>query len=125
MLATIATVLAGLIGAGVILMGTGSFWAPQGAAGFGIPDSPTEDPAFRSWLAVKGMRDIGAGLLILVVVFGGSTTLLGWTLLAATAIPVGDAVIVLRAKGPKSAAYGVHGATALVMLVISVLLLIA
>jgi hypothetical protein len=45
-------------------------------------------------------------------------------MLAATGIPVGDALIVLRSNGPKAAAYGIHGATAVVMLVISVLLLV-
>jgi hypothetical protein len=45
-------------------------------------------------------------------------------MLAATAIPVGDALIVRRSGGPKSAVYGVHGGTAAVMLVISVLLLV-
>ncbi|MFC9951574.1 DUF4267 domain-containing protein [Streptomyces prasinus] len=43
---------------------------------------------------------------------------------AATVIPVGDALIVLRSDGPKAAAYGMHGATAAVMLVIGTLLLI-
>ena len=46
-------------------------------------------------------------------------------MLAATGIPVGDALIVLRNKGPRSAVYGIHGATAAVMLAISVLLLVA
>ncbi|MFI9552838.1 DUF4267 domain-containing protein [Nonomuraea endophytica] len=125
MLSTIATVLAGLIGAGVILMGANAFRAPQAAAGFGIPNTPTEDPSFRAWLAVKAMRDIAAGILILIVLVGGTTHLLGWIMLASSVIPVGDAVIVLRSKGPKATAYGVHAATAAVMLVISVLLLIA
>jgi hypothetical protein len=51
--------------------------------------------------------------------------LLGWFMLAATGIPVGDALIVLRDNGPRAAVYGVHGSTAAVMLVISVLLLVA
>lgn len=46
-------------------------------------------------------------------------------MLAATGIPVGDALIVRRSNGPATAVYGVHGATALVMLVISALLLAA
>ncbi|WP_406067692.1 DUF4267 domain-containing protein [Micromonospora sp. NBC_01638] len=125
MLSNIATVLAGLIGAAVIFMGTSSFWAPQGAGGFGIPDTPTEDRAFQAWLSVKGVRDIASGLFILIVLIGGTTHLLGWILLAATVIPVGDAVIVLRSNGPKAAVYGIHGATAAVMLAISALLLIA
>ncbi|MFI6510852.1 DUF4267 domain-containing protein [Streptosporangium sp. NPDC050855] len=124
-IATITTVLAGLIGAGVIVMGARALWAPQAAAGFGIPDTPTEDGTFRAWLAVKAVRDIAAGLLILVVLVGGTTHLLGWVVLAAAFIPVGDAVIVLRSNGPKAAAYGVHGVTAAVMLVIGALLLLA
>ncbi|MEV0196747.1 DUF4267 domain-containing protein [Nonomuraea sp. NPDC050691] len=125
MLSTVATALAGLIGAGTIFMGASAFWAPQGAVGFGIPDTPTEDRSFHAWLSVKGVRDIAAGLFIFIVLVGGTTSLLGWFMLAAGAIPVGDAVIVLRSNGPKAAAYGIHGATAAVMLVVSVLLLIA
>ncbi|MEV4893195.1 DUF4267 domain-containing protein [Nonomuraea sp. NPDC055795] len=125
MLSIIATVLAGLLGAGVIFMGAQFFWAPQAAAGFGIPGTPTEDSTFRAWLSVKAVRDMGAGLLILVVLVGGTTHLLGWVMLAAAFMPVGDAVIVLRSKGPKATAYGVHAATAAVMVVIGALLLIA
>ncbi|MGI5489398.1 DUF4267 domain-containing protein [Microtetraspora malaysiensis] len=125
MLGTIATVLAGLIGAGVIFMGASAFWAPQGAVGFGIPDTPADDRAFHAWLSVKGVRDIASGLFILIVLAGGTTHLLGWLMLAASFIPVGDAVIVLRSNGPKAVAYGVHAATAAVMLAISVLLLVA
>lgn len=125
MLSNIATVLAGLIGAGIIFMGASAFWAPQAAAGFGIPDTPTEDRSFHAWLSVKGVRDIASGLFIFILLVGGTTHLLGWFLLAASAIPVGDAVIVLRSNGPKAAVYGIHGATAVVMLAISALLLIA
>ncbi|MEU4606259.1 DUF4267 domain-containing protein [Kribbella sp. NPDC023972] len=125
MTSNIATVLAALIGAGVVFMGTSFFWAPQGAAGFGIPDTPTGDRTFHAWLAVKGVRDIASGILILIVLIGGTPHLLGWVMLAASAIPVGDASIVLRSKGPKAVAYGVHGATAVVMLAIGALLLIA
>jgi hypothetical protein len=35
---------------------------------------------------------------------------------AASIIPVGDAIIVLRGNGPKATVYGVHAATAAVML---------
>ncbi|MFT9474138.1 DUF4267 domain-containing protein [Streptomyces sp. Mo3] len=40
-------------------------------------------------------------------------------------MPVGDALIVRRSNGPKAAAYGIHGGTAVVMLAISMLLLVA
>ncbi|MEG3635883.1 DUF4267 domain-containing protein [Micromonospora palythoicola] len=90
-----------------------------------MPDTPTEDRAFHAWLSVKAVRDIAAGLFILIVAVGGTTHLLGGLMLAATLIPIGDALIVWRSGGPRSAVFGIHGATAVVMLAISVLLLIA
>ncbi|MFF4013937.1 DUF4267 domain-containing protein [Streptomyces sp. NPDC001843] len=125
MLSNVATVLAGLIGAGCVFIGVLAFLAPQAAAGFGIPGTPTEDRGFRAWLTVKAMRDLGCGLFVFVLIAGATAHLLGWFMLAMTVIPVGDMVIVLRSKGPRATAYGVHGATAAVILVVSVLLLIA
>ncbi|MEQ4304244.1 DUF4267 domain-containing protein [Plantactinospora sp. B6F1] len=123
-LTTVATVFAGLLGVGVILMGARAFWAPQAAVGFGIPGTPTESPSFRAWLTVKAVRDTACGLFILILVVGASPQLLGWFMLAATGIPVGDALIVRRSNGPRAAVYGIHGATAVAMLTISVLLLV-
>ncbi|MFD0200414.1 MULTISPECIES: DUF4267 domain-containing protein [Saccharothrix] len=124
MLVNVATVLTGLIGLGVVAMGARAFWAPHAAVGFGIPDTPTGDRRFQAWLNVKSVRDIASGLFIIILMIAGTPQLLGWFMLAATAIPVGDALIVRRSGGPKSAVYGVHGGTAAVMLVISVLLLV-
>ena len=42
--------------------------------------------------------------------------MLGGFMLAASIIPVGDAIIVLRRNGPKATVYGVHAVTAVVML---------
>jgi len=125
MLTTVATVLAGLIGAGIIVIGVRALWTPQAAAGFGIPDTPTGDRTFQAWLTVKAVRDIASGLFVFILLAGATPQLLGWFMLAAAGIPAGDALIVLRSNGPKAAAYGIHGATAAVMLVISVLLLVA
>jgi len=125
MLTIVANVLAGLIGAGIMIIGVRALWAPQAAGGFGIPDTPTEDPNFRAWLSVKSVRDIASGLFIFILLAGASPHLLGWFMLAAAVIPMGDALIVLRSKGPRAAAYGIHGATAAVMVAISVLLLVA
>jgi len=123
MLTTIGSVLAGLIAGGIILIGASYFWAPQAASGFGIPATPVADRTFQSWLRVKGVRDIASGLFVAILLANGSAHLLGWFILAAALIPVGDGLIVLRSKGPKAAAYGIHWATALVMVVISILLL--
>jgi len=53
-----------------------------------------------------------------------SAPLLGWFLVTATIIPLADAVIVLRHGGPKAIAFGVHGSTALLMLLTAGLLLL-
>ncbi len=125
MLLNVATVLAGLIGAGIIVIGARALWAPAAAAGFGIPDTPTGDRTFQAWLSVKAVRDIASGLFVVVLLVGATPHLLGWFMLAAAGIPLGDALIVLRSNGPRAVAYGVHGATAVVMLAISVLLFVA
>jgi hypothetical protein len=125
MLITVASVLAGLVGAGIIVIGLLGLRTPRAAAGFGIPNTPTEDPTFRAWLSVKAVRDIASGVFTFIMLIGAPPHLLGWFMLAAAGIPAGDALIVLRSKGPRAAAFGVHGATAAVMLVSSVLLLVA
>ena len=123
MLTIIGSVIAALIAVGIIVLGTGYVWRPQGAVAFGIPRAPATDPAFRSWVKVKGVRDIGCGVFAAILLANGQAHLLGWFMLAAAFIPAGDATIVLRSGGPKSAGYGVHGATAAIMLVGAILLL--
>ncbi|XES01325.1 DUF4267 domain-containing protein [Streptomyces sp. S1D4-11] len=110
---------------GIIFVGARAFWAPQAAVGFGIPDTPTEDRGFHAWLAVKAVRDIACRIFIFVLLAGATPHLLGWFMLTATGIPIGDAVIVLRSNGPRAAVYGIHGGTAVGLLTISVLPLIA
>ena len=69
-------------------------------------------------------RDFGAGAMLLVAIAFGTTGLAGGVMLAAALIPVFDGLIVVRAKGPRSASYGVHFPTAVVMIVAAVLLLL-
>ena len=125
MLITAGTVLAGLIGAGIITIGVLELFKPQIAAGFGIPDTPAEDRTFQTWLSVKAARDIGSGVLIIIALIGGSPAMLGWFMLATAGMPAGDALIVLRSGGPKATAYGMHAATAAVTLASGVLFFLA
>ena len=122
---TIAYTLAGLIAAGIIFIGARFIVAPRvAAAGYGVlPD--LDQPSARAYLSVKGVRDIATGLFVIILMVAGATHLLGWVILAATIIPLGDATIVLGHGGPKSIALGVHGVTAVVMLITSALLLIS
>jgi hypothetical protein len=122
---TIAYTLAGLIGVGIIFIGVRFIVAPRvAAAGYGVPAEPGQ-PSAGAYLTVKGVRDIASGLIVFVLMAAGATHLLGWVILAATIIPLADAIIVLGNGGSKSIAWGVHGLTAAVMLVTSALLLIS
>ncbi|WP_040792717.1 DUF4267 domain-containing protein [Nocardia paucivorans] len=121
----IGSSLATVIAIAIVFMGASSFRAPQGAAGFGIPNSPIQDPAFRAWLRVKGVRDMASGVCIFVLLAAGTPALLGGLMLGLALIPIGDAAIVLRSRGPRSAAYGIHAAAAAVVLVAATLLLTA
>lgn len=117
--------LAGLIAAGIIFIGARFLVAPRvAAAGYGVlPD--LDQPGAGAYLSVKGVRDIAAGLFVVVLMIAGATHLVGWVMLAATIIPIADATIVLRNGGSKSIAWGIHGVTAVVMLITSALLLVA
>ncbi len=120
-----AYTLAGLIAAGIIFIGARFIVAPRIAAtGYGVPAQPDQQ-FVRAYLSVKGVRDIASGLIVVILMAAGATHLLGWVLLAATIIPLADAAIVLGNGGSKSIALGVHGVTAVVMLVTSALLLIS
>jgi hypothetical protein len=124
MLTTIATVVAGLLGAGLLLMGASAVARPQNAAGFGIPDAPVHDRVLQPWLRVKGLREIAPGAFVFVLMLAASSSALGWYLVVFAAIPAGDALVVLRSGGPKATAYGVHAATSAVMLVTGLCLLV-
>jgi hypothetical protein len=118
-----AYTLAGLIASGIIFIGARFIVAPRvAAAGYGVQADP-DQPSVGAYLRVKGIRDIASGLIVVILMAAGATHLLGWVVLAATIIPLADATIVLRNGGPKSIAWGVHGLTAVFMLVTSALLL--
>jgi hypothetical protein len=114
--------LAGLTAVGIIFIGAGFLLAPStAAAGFGIAawhDGGKADP----YLSVKGVRDIASGLIAVILPAARMPHVLGWLELAASTIPIGDAIIVLRSNGPKATVYGVHGATAVVLLATAALL---
>lgn len=115
--------LARLLGVGIIVIGARFLVVPQAAAAaYGIT-SEQGDTASDPYLAVKGVRDIASGVVVFVLLAAGKPHILGRYLVAASIIPFGDAVIVLRGNGAKATAYGVHGTTAAVMLGTAALLL--
>ena len=115
--------LSGLIGLGIIFVGTRFLLAPSTAAtGYGVPVEQ-ETARAGAYLAAKGVRDIASGFFIFILIAFQAPHILGWIIVAATIIPIVDAVIVLTHNGSKATAYGVHGSTAAVMLVTAGLLL--
>ncbi|GAA4536125.1 DUF4267 domain-containing protein [Mycobacterium paraffinicum] len=124
MTTTIGYTLSGLLAAGIIFIGARFLVAPRvAAAGYGVlPD--LDRPGAGAYLSVKGIRDIATGVFVIILMIAGTTHLIGWVMLAATIVPLVDATIVLRNGGSKSIAWGVHGVTAVVMLITTALLLV-
>ncbi|MYV97836.1 DUF4267 domain-containing protein [Streptomyces sp. SID3343] len=110
-LKNLTTGLAALGGAFIVYIGLGYLFAPQSmASGFGVPTWPQHDGT--AFLAVKGVRDIGTGLVVFALLVTGHRKALGWAMAAIAFVPVGDMVIVLSEDGSAGTAYGVHGLTA-------------
>ena len=123
MATNIGFVLSAVIAVWIIFIGGRFLAAPSLAAtGYGAPAGT--QPHSRAYLSAKGIRDIASGLFAAMLIAYGSAHALGWFMLIATLIPIADAMIVLRQGGSKTIAFGVHGSTAVAMLIISGLLLI-
>jgi hypothetical protein len=123
MMTQIGFYLSGVIAIGIIFIGCRFLLAPSiAAAAYGV--AAGTEPHSRAYPFAKGIRDIASGLFIAMLMAYGSAHVLGCFMLIATLIPIADAAIVLRHGGSKAIAFGVHGSTAVVMLIISGLLLI-
>jgi hypothetical protein len=108
---TTALVVTVLVSVAIIGLGARFVLAPHPAmAGFGVaPDR------LRAMTSAKGVRDVTSGVLLLVVWAAAGTTALGWLLVAAALTPAADAVVVVTNGGKASAALGIHGLTAVVL----------
>ena len=104
----IALVIAVVGCVGIILLGVRFFVTPARATqDFGVAADN-----LRALAAIKGVRDITSGVVLLVVWAAGGTDVLGWALVAAALTPAGDAVIVRTNRGRLATALGIHGVTA-------------
>ena len=112
-----------VIAAGIIFIGTRFLIYPQaGAAGYGIPFAAPQDTAYGK---IKGIRDIFSGLALLPLLFMRMRKALAWVFTAAIVIPAVDFLIILSYNGNKDTAHlMIHGITALVMVITSILLFI-
>jgi hypothetical protein len=108
------TAFAGGAGVGIIYVGSRFLLNPQRAAhDFGVAVSPAD---VGPYLAIKGVRDITSGLVLLAVLATGQRGAQGWALRAAAFTPVADTLIVLRHAGAPAVAFGIHDLTAALLL---------
>jgi uncharacterized protein DUF4267 len=86
------------------------------AAGYGVPSQP------NAYLTIKGLRELSYGVLGLALLAFAGAHAAGWFMLVTALNPLGDTLIVLRNGAPKAVAFGIHFATAAVMLISAALL---
>lgn len=96
------------------------FQPASAATGYGVPARPDGDAG--AYLAIKGLRDGTFGLMGLVLLFCVGARAEAWFMLAVAVVPLFDTLIVLRHGGTKAVAFGIHFATAVVVLISAVLL---
>jgi hypothetical protein len=89
------------------------------AAGYGVPAKADGDPAY---LTIKGLRDGSYGLVGLALLAFAGPVAEAWFMLVVAIVPLGDTVVVLRNGGTRAVAFGIHFATAVVILVGAALL---
>ncbi|MFI9810326.1 DUF4267 domain-containing protein [Streptomyces sp. NPDC052301] len=93
------------------------FWFRPGpaAAGYGVPADPHGDAG--AYLSIKGLRDGTLGLIGLALLASAGARAEAWFMVCVALIPFVDTLIVLRHGGAKAVAYGIHFATAVVVLI--------
>ncbi|MGX4768869.1 DUF4267 domain-containing protein [Bradyrhizobium guangdongense] len=90
---------------------------------FGLP-LPGEAANIAWWLRLKGVRDIASGLTVLALIMWGTPSAVGIVLLVEAVIPLGDMLVILSAKGSIKSALGMHGLTAVIMILTAAALIV-
>jgi hypothetical protein len=85
------------------------------ATGYGAPADPGGDPG--AYLTVKGVRDGTFGVVGLALLAFAGARPEAWFMLCVALVPLADTLIVLRHGGTKAVAFGIHFATAVVVLI--------
>lgn len=115
MLTPLAYGLAIVLSLFVLFIGVRFLVAPRAsAAGYGVPAKEDGDAAY---LTIKGLRDSTFGILGLALIAFSNAHAVGWFMLVVAIVPLGDTLIVLRHGGTRATAFGIHFATAIVVLV--------
>lgn len=115
MLSPVAYGLAVVLALFVSFIGARFLMVPKAAAtGYGVPAKQDGDAAY---LEIKGLRDLTFGILGLALLAFADAGAAGWYMLVVALAPLGDTLIVLRHGGTKATAFGIHFATAVVVLI--------
>ncbi len=113
-----------LLALAIIAIGAHYLVNPAAATrSFGLP-LPEAGTNIVWWLRLKGVRDIVSGLAVLAFMACGGSRTVGLILLVEALIPVGDMLLILAAKGSARTAVGLHGGTAVVMLLTAIPLMV-
>jgi uncharacterized membrane protein len=115
--------LAALIAVSFFVIGCFYLVSPERMTGSFVLKPPASDPDTRAWLRLKGIRDVGSGLVLLTMMLTTDRRSVGIALIVFAIIPLGDMSIVLGSGGSKSRAFSIHGVTCAVMLVVGLLLI--
>ncbi|XVQ83472.1 DUF4267 domain-containing protein [Microbispora siamensis] len=120
MLTPIAYGLAVVLNLFILFIGARFLLVPHAAAaGYGVPAKKDGDVAY---LTIKGLRDATYGLLGLALLAFASARAEAWYMLIVALVPLGDTLIVLRNGGTRAVAFGIHFATAVIVLISAALL---
>jgi hypothetical protein len=113
-----------LLALAIIAIGTRYVASPTTATrSFGLP-LPENSANIAWWLRLKGVRDIVSGLTVLAFMSWGVPRGVGIILLVEAIIPVGDMLLILAAKGSTKSAFGMHGLTAVLMVLAAIPMMI-
>jgi hypothetical protein len=108
--------MAFVVALAIIAIGIQYIASPAAATrSFGLP-LPENGANTAWWLRLKGVRDIASGIAVLAFMAWGAPRDVGIILLVEAIIPTGDMLLILAAKGATKSAFGIHGVTALVMI---------
>ncbi|MGI5458162.1 DUF4267 domain-containing protein [Streptomyces sp. CA-249302] len=119
-----AYTLAVLLDLFCLFLGYRFLFQPRPAAtGYGVPADPAGDAG--AYLTIKGTRDGTLGLVGLALLAFAGADAAAWMMLCVALVPLGDTLIVLRNGGTKAVAFGIHFATAVVVLISAGLLFLA
>lgn len=122
MLYTIGIIISWIGALGCLTFGTGYLLKSEGnGSGFGLPVLPA--PEARAWWQVKGIRDVGLGLVLIAFILFAPAQL-PMLLLVTSVIPFGDAWIILANHGSRKTAFSVHVSTAVALLIAAGLLVL-